>query len=81
MDIPTTFAISKTTRDGRQLVAFSFRSGRLICPLARECSLLGRHVQIMKDLITSLFLGFVEEGAAPKGSFERSIEKLLKAKS
>ncbi len=52
----------------------------MLKPIARDIGLLGCDGQTCSDILLLPYLEFLQEGPAPKGSYERDIEKLLNTK-
>ncbi len=58
VDVFTTYALSRTAEDGRQLLSFSIRQGRYVCPLSREFALLGADGQTAGDILVPPYLEY-----------------------
>ena len=79
-ELVTTYASTKTTKDGRQVLSCAIKTGRYMTPEAKELAMLGADGQTVGDFLTLPFLEFAQTGTAPKGPIERSIETLLRVK-
>jgi hypothetical protein len=79
-ELVTTYASTKTIKDGRQVLSFAIKAGRYMTPEAKELAMLGADGQTVGDFLTLPFLEFIQTGTAPKGPIERSIETLLRVK-
>ena len=73
-------ARTKTTKDGRQLLSFSGRTGRMMTTYSREAGLFGAPCTDIIDLVWLPHVAQVQMGMAPKGPLERQLEGLLKGK-
>lgn len=72
------YGLTGETRDGGQLLVLAVRKGRFISEFARSCGMLGVEAQSVFDLVLMPFRKYEKRGQAPKGSYERALEKLLK---
>lgn len=72
------FGTTRETRDGGQLLVLACRKGRYIPDIAQKVGLLGTDTQFVYDLMLMPCQSNEKKGQAPKGNYERALEKLLK---
>ena len=70
------YAMSRTTKDGSQITAFSFSEGRILHVEAKQFGLLGAYKCDLLDCVLLPWLEYLTGETAPKGPIEWAIEKL-----